>query len=121
MKSTSTLLTGVLATLWAATPTNAFFRMPCPGRLVDERADPIVNPGAISGHLHSIAGGNGFGFNMTYEDARASSCSSCPIKADSSNYWVPNLYFRAQNGTFVQVPIVGDGQGNLGGITVYYL
>lgn len=104
-----------------AIPTTAFFRMPCPGRLVDERADPIVNPGAVSGHVHAIAGGSGFGFNMTYQQARSSSCSSCPIKADLSNYWIPKLYYRAQNGSLISVPMVGDGSGALGGITVYYL
>lgn len=119
MKPVSALLTFLLAFL--ISPTTAFWRMPCPGRLVDERADPLVSPGVVSGHVHSIAGGSGFSFNMTYEDARASSCSSCPIKADLSNYWVPHLYYRAENGTFIDVPVSGDGDGNLGGITVYYL
>lgn len=40
-----------------ATPGSAFFRVPCPGRIVTERADPIVSPGSVSGHVHTISGG----------------------------------------------------------------
>ena len=51
-----------------------------PSRLFDQRADPVVNPGVASGHVHVITGGSGFNYSMTYEDARASSCSTCNIK-----------------------------------------
>jgi hypothetical protein len=64
---------------------DAFFRMSCPGRVVRERVDPIVSPGAIAGHVHTVSGGAGFAMDMTYADARASQCSSCTIK-------VRNLY-----------------------------
>jgi hypothetical protein len=59
---------------------DAFFRISCPGRIVRERLDPVVNAGKISGHVHTISGGSGFAAAMSYEDARASKCSSCPIK-----------------------------------------
>lgn len=101
-------------------PASAFWRMPCPSRLVEERIDPIVSPGEVSGHVHQVAGGNGFGFEMTYADARASDCSSCPITQDLSNYWTPALYYHAQNGSFIRVPQAGDGEGVTGGMTVYY-
>lgn len=103
-----------------AAPADAFWRMTCPGRLVKERADPIVAPGKVSAHVHTISGGSGFGFEMTYDQARASKCSSCPIKADLSNYWTPSLYFKAQNGSFISVPQAGDFNGQTGGMTVYY-
>lgn len=82
--------------------------------IVVERADPIISPGRVSGHVHTIMGGNGFGFNMTYADTQKSTCSSCMVTQDFSNYWVPKLYYMAQNGTFVDV-------GQVGGVTVYYL
>jgi hypothetical protein len=63
---------------------NAFFRMSCPGRVVRERIDPIVNPGAIAGHVHTVSGGAGFSMDMTYADARAAQCSSCTIKVSIS-------------------------------------
>jgi hypothetical protein len=63
---------------------DAFFRMSCPGPLVRERLDPIVNPGKIAGHVHTISGGSGFGPSMTYGDARAAKCSSCEIKVRST-------------------------------------
>lgn len=111
---------GLLAASMAA-PAEAFFRMSCPGRLVRERSDPIVNPGQIASHVHTISGGNGFGFSMTYEQARASQCSSCEIKEDMSNYWTPQLYVKKKNGKFEPVPVAGEkGSGN-GGMTVYYL
>jgi hypothetical protein len=59
---------------------DAFFSMSCPGRIVRERLDPVVSAGKISGHVHTISGGSGFAAAMTYEDARASKCTSCPIK-----------------------------------------
>jgi hypothetical protein len=82
--------------------------------LVVQRADPIVNPGKVSGHVHTIMGGNGFGFDMTYVDTQKSMCSSCIVTKDFSNYWVPTLYYKAQNGSFIAV-------GQNGGATVYYL
>jgi hypothetical protein len=102
-------------------PTEAFWRMSCPGRVVRERADPIVNPGAVSGHLHTVSGGNGFGFSQDFAQARKSQCSSCTIKQDFSNYWTPQLYYQAKNGSFTPVPVVGDGSDTNGGMTVYYL
>jgi hypothetical protein len=81
-----------------------------------------VNPGEISDHVHVIAGGNAFGPTMTYEDARSSSCTTCNIKQDLSNYWTPKLYYQAQNGSLASVPIDGDdSQGNQGGMAIYYL
>ena len=62
-------LAAVAATLFA--PSSAFIRFNCANNLVEERADPIVEPGKVSKHAHKIAGGQGFGFEMTYEQARA--------------------------------------------------
>jgi len=108
------------AILALAGAANAFWRMPCSGRLLLERADPIVNPGQVAGHVHTISGGNGFDFEMDYGKANASTCSSCPIKKDLSNYWTPKLYYMAEDGTFEDVPQAGEGEGATGGMTVYY-
>lgn len=119
MYSSSTIAVGLVAAL--AAPAAAFFRIPCPGRLIDERADPVIFPGVVSPHVHTIAGGNGFGFDMTYEQTQTSTCSSCPIKQDLSNYWTPKLYYQYENGSFEIVPQVGDGIGVQAGMNVYYL
>ncbi|KAF1979791.1 WSC-domain-containing protein, partial [Bimuria novae-zelandiae CBS 107.79] len=109
------------AALFAA-PVSSTFVVQCYSRLFDQRADPIVNPGTTSGHVHTITGGSGFNFSMTYEDARSSQCSTCNIKQDLSNYWTPKLYFKAENGSFLDVPIVGDTDGGqMGGMAIYYL
>lgn len=97
-----------------ASPATAFWRLPCKSPLVVERADPIVNPGAMSGHAHTIMGGNGFDITMDYNSTQASTCTSCTVHGDFSNYWTPTLWFRHQNGTFESVKQVG-------GATVYYL
>ncbi|KAK1148182.1 hypothetical protein N8T08_010827 [Aspergillus melleus] len=103
-----------------ATSASAFWRMMCPSRLVQQRADPIMSPGEVAGHVHTISGGNGFKFDMNYDDARNSDCSSCPIKQDLSNYWTPKLYYHAENGSFISVPQIGDQWENTGGMNVYY-
>jgi len=103
---------GLLAAL--AVPTSAFWRLPCTAPIVTERADPIISPGAVSGHVHSIMGGNGFGFEMDYANTQQSTCSSCIVTKDFSNYWVPTLYYKNQNGSFTSV-------SQSGGATIYYL
>ncbi|UNI14319.1 hypothetical protein JDV02_000959 [Purpureocillium takamizusanense] len=58
------------------------------------RADPIVNPGVSSPHLHHILGGSAFGLNSTGKDLQKSKCTSAQVTGDNSNYWFPSLYFR---------------------------
>lgn len=97
-----------------ATPAAAFWRLPCKGAIVNERADPIVNPGKVSGHLHQIMGGNAFDFQMDYNTTQTSTCTSCTVHGDFSNYWTPVLYYQHQNGSFEKV-------NQVGGALVYYL
>lgn len=77
------VLFGALATL--AGPVASTFVVQCTSRLFDQRADPVIEPGTAASHVHTISGGSGFNFSMTYEDARASQCTTCNIKQDLSN------------------------------------
>ncbi|EXJ54754.1 murein transglycosylase [Cladophialophora yegresii CBS 114405] len=110
----SALLTAGIVAALAASPVAAFWRLPCKSPIVVERADPIISPGKVSNHLHTIVGGNGFDFTMDYNSTQASTCSSCTVIGDNSNYWTPTLFFQHQNGSFESVDQVG-------GMTVYYL
>ncbi|KFY37374.1 hypothetical protein V494_04776 [Pseudogymnoascus sp. VKM F-4513 (FW-928)] len=112
MRSTST--SALVAALLAIAPADAFWRLPCRAPLLYERSDPIVNPGTTSAHSHTIMGGNGFSNDMSYADTQASTCSSCTVTKDFSNYWVPNLYLKEQDGSFTSVEQVG-------GALIYYL
>ncbi|KAJ7825954.1 hypothetical protein B0H13DRAFT_2214807, partial [Mycena leptocephala] len=71
--------------------------------ITTERIDPIVNPGKVSGHVHTIVGGSNFRVNTTTAFLRQSQCTSSPIKEDKSNYWAPTLYFQWSNGSFTSV------------------
>lgn len=53
MKSVVALSAGFIA------GANAFWRMECPGRVGVARMDPIVNPGELANHVHSISGSSG--------------------------------------------------------------
>ncbi|KAE9401276.1 hypothetical protein BT96DRAFT_992167 [Gymnopus androsaceus JB14] len=73
--------------------------------LVTERLDPILSPGAVSSHTHSILGGSNFGMNITTALLRESECTTMPIQEDHSNYWFPTLYFQHKNGSFSDVSV----------------
>ncbi|OWZ01054.1 Murein transglycosylase [Phytophthora megakarya] len=89
-----------LAVLATTVPiAHGMFRFDCFNNLVVDRVDPIVSPGEASGHLHAISGGNGFSKNADGAAMKASTCTSCPIGADLSAYWVPQLYVKFKNGT----------------------
>lgn len=95
--------------------TEAFWRLPCAGPVVTERIDPLVSPGKLSGHVHAIMGASNINFTSTFEDLRASQCTSCQVSQDLSAYWVPSLYFHDKSaGTFTAVEQVG-------GMLAYYI
>ncbi|KAK8062396.1 WSC domain-containing protein [Apiospora hydei] len=92
----------------------AFWRLPCSSPVVVERADPIVDPGMVSTHMHTVMGSNAFNFTMDYAQTQTATCSTCKVTKDLSSYWVPNLYYHAQNGSFIPVK-------QSGGALIYYL
>lgn len=74
--------------------------------LVKTRVDPIMTPGKVGTHVHSVFGGSGFGMSSTGESILNSKCSTAMISGDNSNYWVPSLYFRdPKTGKFEDVEL----------------
>lgn len=96
-----------------ATQTTAFWVLGCGKPVAVERIDPILSPGTLSRHVHSIMGGNAFGWDLDYNKTQTSNCTTCGVSKDLSNYWVPKVYFHAENGSYVSVEQVG-------GVNVYY-
>ena len=64
------------------------------GPLMNGRVDPIVSPGTVSTHVHTVMGANNFGETVTGEDLRKSNCTTALVKGDLSSYWFPRLYFQ---------------------------
>jgi hypothetical protein len=55
--------------------------------------------------------------------AELSTCTTCTLTDDFSNYWTAVMYFRARNGTYKRVKqlgAIGHEAARDGGITVYY-
>ncbi|KAK7032731.1 DUF1996 domain-containing protein [Favolaschia claudopus] len=82
---------------------NAYFLFGMNNVITTERIDPIVNPGKVSGHVHTVVGGSNFRVTTNTSFLRQSECTSSPIKEDKSNYWAPTLYFQWKNGSFTSV------------------
>lgn len=122
------LLLLLLLLLSAAPPPSQaqeMLRFSC-SKLVIERLDPLVSPGAAqSPHLHQIGGGNAFRAGMPaadFDPVGESTCTSCSFTEDFSNYWTANLFFRARNGSLARVPqFANAGLEADGGLTVYYI
>jgi hypothetical protein len=72
------------------------------------RVDPIVSPGNISGHVHSVVGGTGLAEFMSAETATGSNDTTCNRKIDHSNYWIPHIYHSRSDGGFDLVPFTGN-------------
>ncbi|OIW32843.1 WSC-domain-containing protein, partial [Coniochaeta ligniaria NRRL 30616] len=77
------------------------------------RVDPVISYGAVSNHVHKIAGASNIGLSSTYASLQQSECTSCTIQADKSAYWSPALYYQHADGTYEEVPNSG--------MAVYYL
>ncbi|KAG5723171.1 hypothetical protein E4T56_gene294 [Termitomyces sp. T112] len=93
-----------LTLLFAAlSSVNGYWLMGIEDFITTERLDPIVNPGRVSGHVHSVLGGSNFRMNTNTNALRQSQCTSIPIPEDKSNYWFPHLYFQWANGSFTSM------------------
>ncbi|KAK3945169.1 hypothetical protein QBC46DRAFT_134366 [Diplogelasinospora grovesii] len=103
----------IVAVLAAVSGAAAFWRMECRGRVGLARIDPLISPGEVSQHAHTIHGSSGFSETATYDDLVNANCTSCAVTEDKSAYWTPAMYFRFANGTYQLVEQVG-------GMLAYY-
>lgn len=75
--------------------------------LTVQRADPIVQPGGLSGHVHAVVGGTAFQFTMDENTAVNAKETTCDKILDQSNYWQPQLYHQNKDGKFEMVEFQG--------------
>ncbi|EED17740.1 conserved hypothetical protein [Talaromyces stipitatus ATCC 10500] len=113
MRSSFITLTYFASTAIQAVQASNFWRLPCKSRTVAARIDPIMSPGEINSHLHTIFGSGGFSPNVTQDDLLQSSCTSCAVTQDRSAYWAPPLMFLYPNRSSTMV-------NQDGGILIYY-
>jgi hypothetical protein len=91
----STILLALVTTVTAKDGrTFAVLRFYGNGPLMNGRVDPVVSPGRLSSHVHTVMGASGFGFNSTGVSLRNSTCTNSLLKQDLSAYWFPRLYFQ---------------------------
>lgn len=78
-----------------------------------QRADPIMTPGEISGHVHDFAGSSSFEAELSYEALQNSGCttvgsaneSAGGFVKDNSVYWHPAMYAKSKGGSdYIKVP-----------------
>lgn len=75
--------------------------------LTIQRGDPIVFPGVLSPHVHSVVGGTAFALTQSNEDAKAANATTCDKLLDNSNYWQPQLYHQRTDARFEMVDMQG--------------
>jgi Domain of unknown function (DUF1996) len=79
--------TTVIVTLALVSGIDGFWRMPCAVFPDVARVDPVISPGNISSHAHSLHGSFGLSLNATYGQLVDSNTTSCAVKQDKSAYW----------------------------------
>lgn len=53
--------------------------------LTIQRSDPIIDPGEMSGHVHTVAGGTAFQQKMDANTAKNSKSTTCDREIDKSS------------------------------------
>ncbi|WVW79154.1 hypothetical protein I302_101120 [Kwoniella bestiolae CBS 10118] len=80
--------------------TDPFFVIQHGPDIITSRIDPVISPGGISSHVHSIVGSSSFKPTYTYENSISGKCTTANIAIDHSNYWIPQLYRKRDDGQF---------------------
>jgi len=97
----------VIIPLVSCVPGQRTFTTNC-APLTIQRSDPIVQPGVVSQHVHSVIGGNAFQRNMGPMDAVKANSTTCNKALDHSNYWVPQLYHQRSDKMWEMVEFRGS-------------
>lgn len=97
----------LLLSSFASAQQNQVFTVNCQPLTV-QRADPIVFPGQISPHVHTVTGGTNFRRTESNQVAINALNTTCDKTLDHSNYWQPQLYYHNRNGTFSMVHMQGN-------------
>lgn len=50
--------------------------------LTHDRLDPIVSPGKVASHVHTVVGASNFGPTVSVETLQASNCTTAPVQKD---------------------------------------
>lgn len=70
------------------------FKVQC-DKLVSARLDPLINPCAVSGHMHDVSGSDRFGACLIEpQDYSPPAKTTCNVPTDLSMYWFPSLYVK---------------------------
>jgi hypothetical protein len=64
------------------TPTSYAFWIFDHGPLVQDRVDPILTPGGVGPHVHTIIGASNFRPTLDISTMSTSNCSTAPVQAD---------------------------------------
>ena len=107
MPSFNTLLVAALDLTIVHLAHSQLFTVNCQP-LTIERSDPIVSPGAASGHVHAVIGGTAFQRTMSQTTAVNAKKTTCDKTLDKSNYWQPQLYHQRTDGQFELVTFQGS-------------
>lgn len=71
------------------------------GAIAVARIDPIINPGKVAGHVHSLFGASNIRDVLnTPEEQQRATCTSAIVGGDKSSYWAPTLYYIRKDGTY---------------------
>ncbi|BEI93079.1 uncharacterized protein CcaverHIS019_0507070 [Cutaneotrichosporon cavernicola] len=69
------------------------------------RLDPIIDPGKIGSHVHTVMGASNFRSELSNpQEMLNAECTTAVVTADKSNYWTPTVYYMHDNGTFEAMP-----------------
>lgn len=71
----------VLFLVYAIPLVNAFWII-AHGTLTRDRLDPIVSPGKVSSHVHTVVGASNFGPTEDTDTLQASNCTTAPVQDD---------------------------------------
>jgi hypothetical protein len=69
------------AVLVGPTLTNAFWIL-THGSLTHDRLDPLLSPGKVSTHVHTVVGASNFAPITTFDTLQSSECTTSPVQAD---------------------------------------
>ncbi|KAL9128606.1 MAG: hypothetical protein Q9217_002740 [Psora testacea] len=100
----SFLILSITALALYVSNVQAFWRLECEGSTGLARIDPLMSPGSIADHVHSIKGGSAFSPTSKADNLLNSNCTSCGVSQDLSAYWAPAMYFMHDDGTVELVP-----------------